>query len=41
MERIAQLTGLDLNNPDTRLAVHLALKVRKMLQLEKQARAKP
>ena len=41
MERIAQLTGLDLNNPDTRLAVHLALKVRKMLQLEKQPRAKP
>ncbi len=32
MERIAQLTGLDLNNPDTRLAAHLALKVRKMLR---------
>jgi purine catabolism regulator len=32
MERISQLTGLDLNNPDTRLAVHLALKVRQMLQ---------
>jgi purine catabolism regulator len=32
MERISQLTGLDLNNPDTRLTVHLALKVRKMLQ---------
>jgi purine catabolism regulator len=32
MERIAQLTGLDVNNPDTRLAVHLALKVRKMLK---------
>lgn len=32
MERISQLTGLDLNNPDTRLAVHLALKVRKMLK---------
>jgi purine catabolism regulator len=31
MERIAQLTGRDMNNPDTRLAVHLALKVRKML----------
>lgn len=31
MERIAQVTGLDVNNPDTRLAVHLALKVRKML----------
>jgi purine catabolism regulator len=32
MERIAQLTGLDLNNPDTRLAVHLALKASKMLR---------
>lgn len=32
MERIAQLTGLDVNNPDTRLAVHLALKVRKMFR---------
>ena len=32
MERIAQLTGLDMNNPDTRLAVHLALKVRKMIK---------
>ena len=32
MERIAQLTGRDMNNPDTRLAVHLALKVRKMLK---------
>ena len=32
MERIAQLTGLDLDNPDTRLTVHLALKVRKMLR---------
>jgi purine catabolism regulator len=32
MERIAQLAGLDMNNPDTRLAVHLALKVRKMLK---------
>ncbi len=31
MERIAQIAGLDMNNPDTRLAVHLALKVRKML----------
>lgn len=35
MERISQLTGLDLNNPDTRLAVHLALKVRKMLRQDK------
>jgi purine catabolism regulator len=32
MERISQLTGLDLNNPDTRLAVTLALRIRKMLQ---------
>ena len=32
MERISQLAGLDMNNPDTRLAVHLALKVRKMLR---------
>jgi PucR family transcriptional regulator, purine catabolism regulatory protein len=31
MERISQIAGLDMNNPDTRLAVHLALKVRKML----------
>jgi len=32
MERIEQLAGLDMNNPDTRLAVHLALKIRKMLK---------
>jgi len=32
MERIQQLAGLDMNNPDTRLAVHLALKIRKMLK---------
>ncbi len=31
MERIGQIAGIDMNNPDTRLAVHLALKVRKML----------
>jgi purine catabolism regulator len=31
MERIQQIAGIDMNNPDTRLAVHLALKVRKML----------
>ncbi len=31
MERISQIAGLDMTNPDTRLAVHLALKVRKML----------
>lgn len=35
MERISQLAGIDMNNPDTRLAVHLALKVRKMLREEK------
>ena len=35
MERISQLTGLDLSNPDTRLAVHLALKVCKMLRRNK------
>jgi purine catabolism regulator len=40
MERISQLTGLDLNNPDTRLAVHLALKVRKMLQPARRRREK-
>jgi purine catabolism regulator len=33
MERISQIAGLDMTNPDTRLAVHLALKVRKMLNL--------
>jgi len=33
MERISQIAGLDMNNPDTRLSVHLALKVRKMLNL--------
>jgi PucR family transcriptional regulator, purine catabolism regulatory protein len=31
MERISQIAGLDMSNPDTRLAVHLALKIRKML----------
>jgi purine catabolism regulator len=31
MERIEQVAHLDLDNPDMRLAVHLALKVRKML----------
>jgi len=31
MERISQIAGLDMTNPDTRLSVHLALKVRKML----------
>jgi purine catabolism regulator len=32
MERIQQLAGIDMNNPDTRLAVHLALKIRRMLR---------
>jgi purine catabolism regulator len=32
MERISQLAGIDMNNPDTRLAVHLALKIRRMLR---------
>ncbi|PJF36093.1 MAG: hypothetical protein CUN49_07160, partial [Candidatus Thermofonsia Clade 1 bacterium] len=32
MERIAQLGGFDLDNPETRLAVHLALKIRRLLQ---------
>ncbi len=32
MERIQQLSGIDMNNPDTRLAVHLALKIRRMLR---------
>ncbi|MBP7694489.1 MAG: helix-turn-helix domain-containing protein, partial [Anaerolineales bacterium] len=32
MERIGQLAGIDMNNPDTRLAVHLALKIRRMLR---------
>jgi len=31
MERIGQLGGFDLENPETRLAVHLALKIRRLL----------
>ncbi|MCE7948173.1 MAG: hypothetical protein DYG88_12165 [Chloroflexi bacterium CFX4] len=31
MERIAQIGGFDLENPETRLAVHLALKIRRLL----------
>ncbi len=31
MGRIAEITGLDLNQPDVRLAVHLALKVHRLL----------
>ena len=41
MERISQLAGLDMNNPDTRLAVHLALKVRKIIKPADTRRAKP
>jgi purine catabolism regulator len=31
MNRIAEITGLDLNQPDVRLAVHLALKIHRLL----------
>jgi purine catabolism regulator len=31
MERIAQIGGFNLDNPETRLAVHLALKIRRLL----------
>ncbi len=31
MERIKEISGLDLNNPETRLAVHLALRIRRIL----------
>jgi len=31
MERIKEISGLDLDNPETRLAVHLALRVRRIL----------
>jgi purine catabolism regulator len=31
MERIGQIGGFDLDNPETRLAVHLALKIRRLL----------
>lgn len=34
MNRIAEITGLDLNQPDVRLAVHLALKVHRLLSAE-------
>ncbi len=34
MARIAEITGLDLNQPDVRLAVHLALKIHKLLGSE-------
>ena len=41
MERISQIAGLDMNNPDTRLAVHLALKVRKMLNPPEKKKGPP
>jgi len=31
MERIREISGLELDNPDTRLAVHLALRIRRIL----------
>ncbi|MEN8241393.1 MAG: helix-turn-helix domain-containing protein [Chloroflexota bacterium] len=31
LERIAEITGMDLNNPDTALAMHLALKIHRMM----------
>ncbi len=31
MDRIKEISGVDLNNPETRLAVHLALRVRRIL----------
>ena len=34
MNRIAEITGLDLNQPDVRLAVHLALKIHRLLTVE-------
>jgi PucR family transcriptional regulator, purine catabolism regulatory protein len=34
MNRIAEITGLDLNQPDVRLAVHLALKIHRLLTSE-------
>lgn len=37
MERIAQIGGFDLDNPETRLAVHLALKIRRLLMSTRDA----
>jgi len=34
MNRIAEITGLDLNQPDVRLAVHLSLKIHRLLGSE-------
>ena len=31
MDRIREISGLDLDNPETRLAVHLALRIRRIL----------
>ncbi|MBN1201031.1 MAG: helix-turn-helix domain-containing protein [Anaerolineae bacterium] len=31
MDRIREISGIDLNNPETRLAVHLALRIRRIL----------
>jgi purine catabolism regulator len=31
MDRIKEISGLDLDNPETRLAVHLALRIRRIL----------
>ena len=31
MDRIKEITGIDLDNPETRLAVHLALRIRRIL----------
>jgi len=31
IERVAQIGGFDLDNPETRLAVNLALKIRRLL----------
>ncbi len=35
MERIGQIGAFDLGNPETRLAVHLALKIRRLLSAQK------
>jgi purine catabolism regulator len=34
MNRITEITGLDLNQPDVRLAVHLALKIHRLLTVD-------
>ncbi len=40
MERIEQIGGFDLENPETRLAVHLALKIRRLLSSTHNPRGK-